>query len=460
MIRNAAPDLVGVQGDRLVVVAHMGTQNTLPPISVGKAFSTAGTVLNVGDWDRDGYGDVITRPTGSGTLELRRGLAGGKLAAPVSIATGFSGVSLLTAVGDTTGDGWPDLMGQPKGSALRIYPGNGVNGLRASYVAHSAVSATAQLGAGRWDSDGAPDNLFRVDNRLKVLRGNGPGGLTGSSTTVPSLDLTRYDWVLSPGDVNRDGRADLVVREKATGYLWLLAGDHAAATRPAGSSPRGTAATTWPADPSSAVARSSSRRRSQAAGSAFRTQTVEPPRTSGCTNVASPSGLTGFAVVISRSPSASGRTSYDGVSRVAWPVPGSASSSAPGGSHGQERVGLRPDLDAEVVDVRAAAGRGSARPAAPGRRRPPGASAACAAYSSRPSGPHTKASASSSSTRVRPTFHAAPRKTGPSQCVGRSMRIRSPRVRSSSSTNREEVFATQLAYVATESSTRSPVASS
>ncbi len=223
VIRSDAPDLVGVKGDRLVVVAHLGSHDTLAPVSVGKAFATAGVVLNVGDWDRDGHGDVITRPRGSGTLELRRGLPGGRLAAPVSIASGFSGVRLLTAVGDTTGDGWPDLMGQPKGSGMRIYPGNGLNGLRSSYVAHSAVSATTQLGAGRWDGDGAPDNLFRVSNRLKVIRGNGPGGLTGSSTTI-STDLSRYDWVLSPGDVNRDGRADLVVREKATGYLWLLAG--------------------------------------------------------------------------------------------------------------------------------------------------------------------------------------------------------------------------------------------
>jgi hypothetical protein len=192
-------------------------------VSVGRAFAGADVVLNVGDWDRDGRGDVITRVKGSGVLELRRGLAGGKLASPVRIGTGFAKVALLSAVGDTTGDGFPDLMGQPRGSAMRIYPGNGARGLRASYVAHSAISAARQLGAGRWDGDGAPDNLFRVSNKLRVLRGNGPGGLTGAATTV-KIDLSPYDWVLSPGDVNGDRRADLVVRQKSNGYLWLLAG--------------------------------------------------------------------------------------------------------------------------------------------------------------------------------------------------------------------------------------------
>ena len=50
--------------------------------------------------------------------------------------------------------------------------------------------------------------------------GNGPGGLTGS--TALGVDLAPYDWVVGVSDADLTGHADLIVRARATGYLWLL----------------------------------------------------------------------------------------------------------------------------------------------------------------------------------------------------------------------------------------------
>ena len=41
------------------------------------------------------------------------------------LATDFGSVGRLAAVGDMTGDGYPDLMGQPRGGVMTIYPGRG-----------------------------------------------------------------------------------------------------------------------------------------------------------------------------------------------------------------------------------------------------------------------------------------------------------------------------------------------
>src|SRR5690606_27596253 len=138
----------------------------------------------------------------SGNLRLHRGLGGDAFAAPTTIGTGFGNVDLLAAVGDVTGDGIPDLMGQPRGQAMRVYPGK-KKGLKASYVARSALSATAQYGIGRWNGDGAPDVLLRVGDKLQWYQGNGPGGLTGAPGNVAG-NLKKYDLVVSPGDVDRD----------------------------------------------------------------------------------------------------------------------------------------------------------------------------------------------------------------------------------------------------------------
>ena len=220
VVGSRPPDVVARRGDDLVVVRNAGTVDTAPLVRTGMRLRGVNAILNVGDWDRDGHGDLVTR-TGAGVLQLRRGSGDGRFADPQPIADGFEDVRLLAAVGDTTGDGYPDLMGQPRGGDLRIYPGRGTAGLRPSYVARSALTAWTQAGVGRWDADGAPDNLFRSADRLTVYAGNGPGGLTGPGRQL-GVDVSRYDWVLGVGDATSDGRGDLVVRERATGHLWLL----------------------------------------------------------------------------------------------------------------------------------------------------------------------------------------------------------------------------------------------
>ena len=220
---SGVSDVVGIRGGRLVLLTNNGAFNVGRPIDSGLSLPDVNLLLNVGDWDRDGFGDLVVRNRLTGVLWLRRGDGAGHFGKRIKLGTGFGSVQLLAAVGDTTGDGYPDLMGQPKGGGMRIYPGAGVDGLRASYVAYGPIKAGRQLGIGRWDGDGAPDSLFRVGPSMKLYPGNGPGGLVNAARTL-SVDLSPYDWTIGDGLINADTRPDVIVREKSTGYLWLLRG--------------------------------------------------------------------------------------------------------------------------------------------------------------------------------------------------------------------------------------------
>jgi hypothetical protein len=154
---------------------------------------------------------------------LRTGDGNDGFAAPVVAATGWGPVRLVAAVGDLTGDGYPDLVGQPAGEAMRIYPGDGVAGFAPSYVAHRAIDATAQAGLGTADQDGSPDSLLQTaGGDLLLYPGNGPGGLTNPKKVASGAK--KYDWVLGAGDLDGDGRPDVLVRTRADGRLWMLPG--------------------------------------------------------------------------------------------------------------------------------------------------------------------------------------------------------------------------------------------
>lgn len=190
LVGDASPDMIGVKGNSLVVVPNKGTYELGAPIDTGVFFADANAIINAGDWDRDGAGDVITRVSDGG-MWLYRGNGAGQLAEPVQIGSGFGTVEGLTAVGDVTGDGFPDLLGTPSGGALSVFAGTG-----------SAISA-----------------------------GRTVAGRTVARTGLPA-DLTPFDWVIPVSDIKANGTGDYLVRQPSTGYLYLYAGTRAGVAPP------------------------------------------------------------------------------------------------------------------------------------------------------------------------------------------------------------------------------------
>ncbi len=219
---SRVPDVVGVDGSRVEAWVNSGGFDLGRPIDTRADLSDSDKILVAGDWDRDGYGDVVTRQTRTGNLVLWRGDGRGHLARSKVIGRGFGTVGKLTAVGDMTGDGFPDLIGQPHKGVIRVYPGRGLTGLKKSYPVYGTLSSGTPVGVGRWDADGAPDTLVRRGARLTLLHGNGPGGLHAPSKLA--VDLSRYDWTIGISDLQLTGHPDLIVRQKGTGRLYALPG--------------------------------------------------------------------------------------------------------------------------------------------------------------------------------------------------------------------------------------------
>ncbi|HEX3929302.1 MAG TPA: FG-GAP-like repeat-containing protein [Nocardioides sp.] len=219
---SKAADVVALDGGKVKAWVNPGGFDLGRPVDTRADFGRADRILVVGDWDRDGSGDVVTRQGKHGNLVLWRGNGHGRLTRAAVLGSGFDTVGRLTAVGDLTGDGYPDLVGQPRGGVLMVYPGKGLAGLRKPYPVYGAIAKGTPIGVGRWDADGAPDVLLRRGASLRLLHGNGPGGLHGP--TRLAADLAPYDWTIGIGDLQLTGHPDLIAREKGTGRLYAIPG--------------------------------------------------------------------------------------------------------------------------------------------------------------------------------------------------------------------------------------------
>lgn len=219
------PDLAGVDAAGALVASSPNGFHGVDIRDTGIDLSTTNLLLKAGDWNRDGAGDLITRDAATGRIQLWLGHGNDAFDGPIYLTlANLNPLSQVIVPGDVTGDGYIDLMGRSgPGGAFQIYPGNGVGQLQTGYRSHSALPVDRLAAAGLFDADGAVDFFATTpDGRLWLYAGNGPGGMTKGSALGGSV--AGADWLVGLGDVNGDGRPDLVGRTPGSGLTIFTMG--------------------------------------------------------------------------------------------------------------------------------------------------------------------------------------------------------------------------------------------
>ncbi|MFJ5136109.1 FG-GAP-like repeat-containing protein [Streptomyces sp. NPDC088707] len=119
---------------------------------------------------------------------------------------------------DTPDQSYPTNGGSPEISSVKIVPT-----LRECesdpYPSWETAASPKVGGFGDLNGDRRADAVLRDEaGRLWFLPGNGTGRLIGSG------GWKAFDALARHGDFSRDGREDVIAREKATGRLWLYPG--------------------------------------------------------------------------------------------------------------------------------------------------------------------------------------------------------------------------------------------
>jgi hypothetical protein len=186
----------------------------------------AGGVGAVADFNGDGFldlavghGGTSTLPNGFGNqVTIHLGDGAGNLTPSSVFTTGGSGIPLVAA--DFNGDGKQDLLARTYDDQtvrLHLGYGNGTFPSGGSTILY-AGTAGANMALGDVNGDGHADVVMVGDANIFVALGNGAGGFSILSTSLPSTGR----WV-TLGDLNGDTHLDAVVT--ANEHLFILLGN-------------------------------------------------------------------------------------------------------------------------------------------------------------------------------------------------------------------------------------------
>ncbi|MFJ5712127.1 FG-GAP-like repeat-containing protein [Streptomyces sp. NPDC093105] len=177
-------------------------------------------------WDgKDAAGKYVANGAYGWTLTVKPSDGqGADLVVSGSVAVSGAAAVRRDMAGD---DGFGDLLVMDGYGAMSLYRGTGTGGVSARIAGVGNKFATTSLFApvGDLNGDRCADVYARVGDQLRAYRPGCGKVLTASSPyTLVGSGWGQYDVLTSPGDVNGDGFADLVVRQASTGDVYFYGG--------------------------------------------------------------------------------------------------------------------------------------------------------------------------------------------------------------------------------------------
>lgn len=195
----------------------------------GSGWATSVKAVPFGDLNGDRCNDVLVRLS-SGALRLYKPGCGAALKPSTAYTTlassGWTQYDVLTSPGDISGDGRPDLIARTASTGtVYLYRGTADGKLAARVKLYDDWRGYKKIvGTGDLDGDGIGDLLVQDKaNTLYRLNGTGKGTFTARAKVFGDWGGS-YNAVVGTGDLDRDGRADIVSRD-GSGDVYLNRGD-------------------------------------------------------------------------------------------------------------------------------------------------------------------------------------------------------------------------------------------